>query len=74
MDRKIDNTRRLWRRFVQEDSAQGITAYGAILAFVAVLVALSFGLAHSHLLGSISAAFSSMANQLNTLTSYASNL
>jgi Flp pilus assembly pilin Flp len=51
---------------------QGISEYGAMLAFVAILVALCFGITNGHLAGAVSAAFSSIATQLNNLSSDAS--
>ncbi len=57
--------------FVADESGQGITEYGAILAFVAVLVGLVFSFAKGQLASSISAAFSAVVGQLNTLSSYA---
>jgi len=64
-----DNFRTLMDRFVADESGQGITEYGAILAFVAVLVALVFSFAQGGLKGAISAAFSSVIAQLNSLSS-----
>lgn len=60
------------RRFVKDESGQGITEYGAILAFVAVLVALVFGFAKGSLASSISAAFSAVIAQLNALSAHTS--
>ncbi len=48
---------------------QGITEYGAMIAFVAVLVALTFSIANGHLAQSICAAFSSVSMQLNNMSS-----
>jgi Flp pilus assembly pilin Flp len=59
-------------RFVNDESGQGITEYGAILAFVAILVALVFGITKGALTSAISAAFSAVVSQLNNLSSYAS--
>jgi Flp pilus assembly pilin Flp len=58
-------------RFIYEEDGQGITEYGAILAFVAILVALVFGITKGALTGAISAAFSSVVKQLNNLSSAA---
>lgn len=60
-------------RFVQDEDGQGITEYGAMLAFVAVLVALVFGVTNGSLRGSICAAFSAVTSQLNNLSSGAGN-
>ena len=48
---------------------QGITEYGAMLAFIAILVACVFGLTQSALKKGVSGAYSSMATQLNNLSS-----
>jgi Flp pilus assembly pilin Flp len=58
-------------RFVNDESGQGITEYGAILAFVAILVAVVFGLTKGALASAISTAFSAVVNQLNTLSAAA---
>ncbi len=56
-------------RFISEESGQGITEYGAILAFVAVLVALVFSITKGALTSAISYAFSAVITQLNNLSS-----
>lgn len=61
----------LMHRFIHEESGQGITEYGAILAFVAILVALVFGITKGALTGAISKAFSAVVSQLNNLSSAA---
>jgi Flp pilus assembly pilin Flp len=48
---------------------QGITEYGAMLAFLAIIVATVFGLTQSSLKKGVSGAYSSMATQLNNLSS-----
>ncbi|MFN8551519.1 MAG: hypothetical protein U0103_08535 [Candidatus Obscuribacterales bacterium] len=63
----------LLNRFLHEESGQGITEYGAILAFVAILVALVFGITKGALTGSISRAFSAVVSQLNNLSSAAAS-
>ena len=55
-------------RFINDESGQGITEYGAILAFVAILVALVFSLTQGALKGAICSAFSAVATQLNNLS------
>jgi Flp pilus assembly pilin Flp len=52
---------------------QGITEYGAIIAFVALLVALVFSITTGTLRGAISAAFSACSGQLNNLSTAAKN-
>ena len=59
--------------FVKDESGQGITEYGAILAFVAILVALVFSITQGALRGAICAAFSAVVHQLNNLSAGAGN-
>jgi Flp pilus assembly pilin Flp len=58
-------------KFINDESGQGITEYGAILAFVALLVALVFSLTKGALTSAISNAFSAVVAQLNNLSSAA---
>jgi Flp pilus assembly pilin Flp len=58
-------------RFISDESGQGITEYGAILAFVAILVALVFSITQGALTAAISKAFSAVVSQLNNLSSVA---
>lgn len=58
--------------FLHNENGQGITEYGAILAFVAILVALVFTITQGALKSGISAAFSSVVSQMNKLSSTAS--
>jgi Flp pilus assembly pilin Flp len=60
-------------RFLEDESAQGITEYGAILAFVAILVALTFGMTTGTLMPALSAAFSAVASQLDAMAATASS-
>lgn len=60
-------------RFISDESGQGITEYGAILAFVAILVAVVFSITRGALAAAISAAFSAVVSQLNNLSSAAAN-
>jgi len=55
-------------RFIKDESGQGITEYGAILAFVAILVAVVFGITKGALASAISNAFSAVVSQLNALS------
>jgi Flp pilus assembly pilin Flp len=57
--------------FFTNESGQGITEYGAILAFVAILVAVVFSITQGALSSAISKAFSSVVSQLNHLSSAA---
>lgn len=58
--------------FIAEESGQGITEYGAVLAFVAILVSTVFGLVSGTLKSGIQNAFSAVAQQLNSLDAAAS--
>jgi Flp pilus assembly pilin Flp len=58
-------------QILTDESGQGITEYGAILAFVALLIALVFTLTNGALSASISQAFSAVIAQLNNLSSTA---
>jgi Flp pilus assembly pilin Flp len=62
----------LLKRLFEEESGQGITEYGAILAFVAVLIALVFTFVTGGLKQAISGAFSAVTAQLNALVTAAS--
>ena len=57
--------------FFTSEDGQGITEYGAILAFVAILVALVFSITQGALKAAISDAFSAVVRQLNALSSAA---
>lgn len=61
------------RNFRDDESGQGITEYGAILAFVALLVALVFGFAQGSLQTALSQSFSTIVSQLNKLNTEATN-
>ena len=56
--------------FFADESGQGITEYGAVLAFVALLVAVVFGFARGALQSTLSESFSTIVSQLNALNSY----
>jgi len=59
------------QKFVNDESGQGITEYGAILAFVAILVAVVFSITQGALSSAISKAFSAVVSQLNALSTAA---
>lgn len=59
------------KRFFCDEGGQGITEYGAILAFVAILVAVVFSITQGALSSAISKAFSAVVSQLNRLSSAA---
>jgi Flp pilus assembly pilin Flp len=61
------------RKRLRNRFGQGITEYGAMIAFVAILVALVFSVSNSRLKGAISAAFSSVSGQLNNLSTASTN-
>ena len=61
-----------FNNFVSDESGQGITEYGAILAFVALLVAVVFSFAQGTLTSAISQSFSTIVMQLNKLNSVTS--
>ncbi len=63
----------LLSRFLHDEDGQGITEYGAILAFVAILVAVVFGITKGALTTAISSAFSAVVKQLNNLSSAAAS-
>jgi len=67
----IDHTTSVLSRFLRDESGQGITEYGAILAFVAILVAVVFGITKGALTHAISSAFSAVVAQLNNLSTAA---
>ena len=57
--------------FLKDESGQGITEYGAVLAFVALLVAVVFGFARGALQTTLSQSFSTVVSQLSALNAYA---
>jgi Flp pilus assembly pilin Flp len=59
--------------FFTSEEGQGITEYGAILAFVAILVAVVFSITQGALSSAISKAFSSVVSQLNHLSAAAAS-
>jgi Flp pilus assembly pilin Flp len=59
------------KRIRRNSRGQGISEYGAMIAFVAVLVALCFNLTTGHLGGAICAAFSAVSSQLNNMSNEA---
>jgi Flp pilus assembly pilin Flp len=59
----------LLSRFVREESGQAISEYGAVLAFVAVLVVVVFKAANGGMKHAISGCFSALIHQLNSLSS-----
>ncbi|HEY9786742.1 MAG TPA: hypothetical protein V6D17_15170 [Candidatus Obscuribacterales bacterium] len=64
----VKNTRKF-----RKSRGQGIAEYGAMLAFVCVLVALAFSFAPGRLLPAVSEAYGAVVSQLNDLTNTASS-
>ncbi len=62
--------RRRFRRR-RNKKGQGITEYGAIIAFVALLVSLTFGFTSGSLSSGVSTAFSVVRSQLDNASSAA---
>ncbi len=60
-------------QFLYNEDGQGITEYGAILAFVSLLVALTFSAANGSLAPAISRCFKEVSSQLNNLSTAASS-
>jgi Flp pilus assembly pilin Flp len=60
------------KKFYQEEDGQAITEYGAVMAFIAMLVALVFTLGKGGLANAVQTAFSGMSNSINLLSSAAS--
>ena len=58
--------------FYKKDSGQGMTEYGAMLAFIAALIATTLSIGHGPLGSAIKNAFSVMASNLTQLAAYAS--
>lgn len=61
------------RRRRRNRKGQGISEYGAVIAFVAFLCALTFSLAKGSLSGAVQGSFSSVAGQLNNMSSASSS-
>jgi Flp pilus assembly pilin Flp len=59
------------RKSGRNRKGQGITEYGAIIAFVALLVSLTFGFTSGSLSSSLSAAFCTVKTNMQNLSSAA---
>jgi len=59
------------REYLSDESGQGITEYGAVLAFVAILVALVFSITQGALSAASSKAFSAVVKQLSNVSAAA---
>ncbi len=73
LSRRYFGTGEMIRDFHDDESGQGITEYGAILAFVALLIAVVFGFAQGTLQSAISQSFSTIVSQLNRLNRFTSS-
>jgi Flp pilus assembly pilin Flp len=54
--------------FVRDESGQGITEYGAILAFVAILIVVVASFVSGHLRSALALCFTLVASALTNLT------
>jgi Flp pilus assembly pilin Flp len=59
------------RRFLQDESGQGITEYACILAFVCMLIVMVFGFSNGQLEASLSQTFSNLVGQFDRLSNEA---
>ncbi len=59
--------------FVEDEGGQGISEYGAIIAFVALLVAITFSAGNGSLMPAVSKAFREISSQVNALSSTAAS-
>jgi len=57
---------KLLYKFVSDENGQGITEYGAVIAFVAIMIAFAFS-ANGALQPGIVNAYSALTKQLNTI-------
>jgi Flp pilus assembly pilin Flp len=64
----MDHTN-LLRRFIFDESAQGISEYGAILAFVALLIVLLLGFAQGSVAAALQGCYNVIVSTLQTLCS-----
>lgn len=56
---------------LRSEKGQGLTEYAAIIAFVAILVALTFGFTKGSLMPGVSSAFSAVAGTVNNMSTAA---
>jgi Flp pilus assembly pilin Flp len=52
----------------RDERGQGLTEYAAVIAFVAILVAITFGFSKGSLMPAVSGAFSAVAAQVNEMS------
>jgi Flp pilus assembly pilin Flp len=55
------------KAFFDDQSGQGITEYGAVIAFVGMMLAIVFSAGHGALTGAIQSSFSAVSQNLNQL-------
>jgi Flp pilus assembly pilin Flp len=67
MLRRLKHKLKIKLRIRRSEDGQAITEYGAILAFIAVLVALVFAFGSSDFSAAVSNCFSSITKQLNDM-------
>jgi Flp pilus assembly pilin Flp len=60
------------RKFYQEEDGQAITEYGAMLAFIAMMIALVFTLSSGGLAHAVQTAFSGLGANINKMATAAS--
>ena len=65
-------TANLIKMILKDESGQGITEYGALVAFVTVIVATVFSVGQGTLSAAVKTSFSGVANSLNNLAGGAS--
>lgn len=75
MLRRIIKGKLNWYRKIRrrDEKGQAITEYGAILAFIACLIALTFAMTTSGFGNAVSAAYSSITEQLNQMANSAAS-
>lgn len=62
----------LFNQLIHDDSGQGITEYGAILAFIALLIVLVLGFAQGSTATALQNCYSTIVSTMDTLNSQAS--
>lgn len=61
----MNKLKTFFQNLLRQEDGQGISEYGALLAFIAILVALVFAFAPGKLAPAVSQAFSTMSQELN---------
>lgn len=60
-------------KFIKDENGQGVTEYGVVLAFVAMMVAMVFGFSNGSLMQAVQDAFASLTNSVNNVAAASSN-